>query len=301
MPPISHRTLLNTSIIAGLIGQFMLSSNPRPAILICGVALAASLMDGWWYLQPLGKTWWYPALFGLLGLTMWDQPRGWFFMAWGAIEIGTGLRTQSLIRRLQQQQARALAEERERTERLAALGYEVESSVEAPPGEVVAPPPPPPPIPVWRYPFALAFGLIAAWLGAWGTRIFFNLTGWQLDLLAFGVGYAVGKAITIGAGDRSNTTLRVVSAVLSALGVVYGRYLLLSYLLFEKQNMEPQPGLIVRLAMAHPLEVLGVWMLIFVAAGAWAGWHFSADPWVKYHSWPASQRATPHGKEEPPA
>lgn len=277
MPPISHRTLLLITVAAGLIGQFLLHTNPVPGVFLCGVALVAALIDGWWYLQPLGKMWWYPAMFGVLGLTMWREPRGWFFMAWAVIELGTSLRAERLIRRWEQQTARAMAEEEARARRLAALGYdthvpETEQVVQA------ATLPPLPPIPLWRYPVALAMGAGAAWAGAWGTRIFYQVTGWQLDILALGIGYLVGKMITAGAGDRSNTSLRWAASILSVAGVLYGRYLLLAYVLFQKNGLQTQPLAILNLALTQPGRVLGLWLVIFAAAGAWAGWHYSRDP-----------------------
>jgi len=289
MPPVSHATLRNVSFGAALIGQWTLGSSPQLGVMICGVSLVASLLDGWWYLQPLGKTWWYPALFGLIGLTMWDEPRGWFFFAWAAVDIGTGLRARSIFRRWQREREAALAEERERAQRLAALGYEVASAAEATgddeageqAGEVVEAAPVPPPIAAWRYPLAIVFGLVAAWLGAWGTRIFGVITGWQLDLLALGIGYLVGKAIIIGAGDRSSKGLQFVSAALSVVGVLYGRYLLLSYLVFDKRGLEPEPLLLLAAMVADPGKLLGIWMVLFVAVGAWNGWHYARDPWLE--------------------
>ncbi len=279
LPPVSHATLRKTVVITALLGQTMLDSSPRLAILICGVALIAALLDGWWYLPDLKKSWWYSALLGLLGLTMWSEPRGWFFSAWALIEIGTGLRAQSIFRGWERARAMALAQERAEAERLAALGYEVAATAEEVPAADESEPEPPPPIPLWRYPIALGFGLVAAWIGAWGSRLFFTVTGWQLDLLAIGIGWLVGKAITTGAGDRSNKPLRWISGAISVLGVLYGRYLLLAYLIFEKRGTPPRPDLILGLALRYPGDFLGVWMLLFAAVSAWAGWRYARDPW----------------------
>ncbi len=283
MPPVSRSTLRNLTMATALLGQWTLTSSPQFGILLCGVSLGAALLDGWWYLQPLGKMWWYPALWGLIGLTMWDEPRGWFFLAWSAIDIGTGLRAQSIIRRWERARAEALAEEKARQERLASLGFEVAAAAEAAPDdsgerEPEAPPAPPPPIALWRYPLAIGFGLIGALLGGWGTRIFFAITGWQMDILAIATGYLVAKGITIGAGDRSNKVLQGVSAALTVLGVFYGRYLMFSYLLFDQKGLEPQPALLVMAMLSNPVQAFGLWMVLYVAVGAWSGWQYARDP-----------------------
>jgi len=118
MPPISHRTLVIVNIIAALWGLWLLDASPKTAILILGISLATALIDGWWYLFPIRYRWWYPLLIGLIGINQWTHPRGWFFMAWAAIELGTGLRAESTYRKF----LKARAEEQARQERLAELG-----------------------------------------------------------------------------------------------------------------------------------------------------------------------------------
>lgn len=267
MPPISHQTLNWITIIAGLAGQFMLDSSPQVAILLCGLSLAANLVDGWWYVIPLGSRWWYPALIGVIGLTMWNHPRGWFFMAWAAVEIGTGLRAQSIWRAYD----RARAEEKARAERLAAMGYgpaaEAEPEDEAEPAEPPAPPAPLPPIPLWRYPVALAMGLLAAWVGAWTARVVYTFLHVDTNVLAFFTGFMVGKAVTAGAGDRSNRFLQVLAAVLAGFGVVYGRFLVAQVILPGKSSA------VVLFAILWPPGVL--WLLAFVGVGAWCAWRWS--------------------------
>lgn len=81
----THQRLIWVTMGAALLGQLILDTYRQPAILLCGIALVAALLDGWWYLQPIGSRWWYPALLGVVGLTMWDEPRGWFLMARAAI------------------------------------------------------------------------------------------------------------------------------------------------------------------------------------------------------------------------
>lgn len=279
MPPITHSTLRNITIGAALIGQFTLDTSPQLGILLCGVALFAALVDGWWYLQPLGKMWWWPAMWGLVGLSMWSEPRGWFFMAWAAIELGTSSRAQRIITQFERHVAQEAAEERARQERLAALGLAEPPEPTPDEPEAAEPPPPPlPPIPLWRYPLALALGLLAGWIGAWGVRFFFHITGWSLDLLAIGSGYLIGKAITAGAGDRSNLVLRWASLILSVLAVLYGRFLMLSYALLQKKGLGPNPKLILQAMVEYPAQTLGISILVYVVVGGWAGWHFSREP-----------------------
>lgn len=94
---ISHRLLTWITIGAAVVGQMTLDLYPQPAVLILGIALAAALIDGWYYLQPIGPRWWFPVLLGVLGLTMWQDAGGWFLIAWALIEVGTGLRATQLV------------------------------------------------------------------------------------------------------------------------------------------------------------------------------------------------------------
>jgi hypothetical protein len=282
LPPISHRTLNGVAVGAGLLGQFMMNTNPQPAILLCGIALVASLLDGWWHLIPLGSRWWYPALIGFLGLTMWDEPRGWFFLAWSAIEIGTGLRAQSIYRAYQN----AWAEERARVERLQEMGFEPANATadeeDEEPDTVI--PVALPPIPLWRYPVALAVGLVPAWIGGWVIRLAFRILDMQVvGILEVLIGYLVGKAVSAGAGDRSNRFLQVVAAVLSGASVLYGRYLVLGWLAFEQRQMPYSPLDVLAVTVAYPAEALGLWMLLALGVGVWAGWRYAwVAPRVEY-------------------
>ncbi|HWI65203.1 MAG TPA: hypothetical protein VNT75_25515 [Symbiobacteriaceae bacterium] len=272
MPPISHRLLYWSTMATALAGQFLLDTNPKPAILLCGIALVLALLDGWWYLAPIGSNWWYTALFGVLGLTMWQEPRGWFFMAWAAVIIGTGLRAQTIYRRFTQ----VMDAERARVQRLEELGFEPDSPfagvrpVEPPPAVKV------PPVPLWRYPLALVLGVAAAWFGAWCTRVFFLVTGIQLDLLAYFIGYLVGKAVAAGAGERSNRLLQGLAALCGALGVLYGRYLLLRWVLFDGPRRPVSHVQLFEFVRLNPGKTLGMWLVVFVALGAWTGWRYAA-------------------------
>ena len=277
---LNHQTLTWVTIGAALAGQMMLDTSPQPAILLCGIALTAALLDGWWYLVPLGSRWWYPALLGFVGLTMWEIPRGWFLMAWAAIELGTGLRATSIWRRYQQ----AMAEEQARVDRLREMGFRPAGSEEMDAAEAASalaeaePPAPLPPIVWWRYPLALALGLLAACIGAWCTRVAFYVTNWQTDVLAIFTGYLVGKAVAMGAGERSNRFLQVAAAVIAGAGVLYGRYLVLRYF-FETSHKPYTPLDVVVLALAYPGKLLGPWLLLFLGVGIWAGWRYArVDP-----------------------
>lgn len=272
MPLISHRALYWSMMATALLGQFMLDTNPRPAILLCGAALVLSLLDGWWYLAPIGANWWYPALFGVLGLTMWQEPRGWFFIAWSAVTIGTGLRAEGIFRRLN----RAIAAERARVRRLEEMGFAPDSPFAGESDHEPEVAPPPPPVPLWRYPTAIAMGLGAAWVGAWCNRIFYHVTHVQMDLLAYLIGFLVGKAVAAGAGDRSNRLLRIIAAVLGGGGVLYGRFLLIRWARFERLNLPYSTSELITVVRNHPGDLLGMWLVIFVAVGAWTGWHYAA-------------------------
>lgn len=119
MPPISQRNLIWIELGSAVIGQFMLNSSRTIGIAILGITLAAALVNGWWYLRPIGGNWWWPALLLFLGGSQWQEPRGWFFITWAVIDLGTGLRARAMILRYLQHKA---AEEA-RQQRMAALGY----------------------------------------------------------------------------------------------------------------------------------------------------------------------------------
>ena len=281
MPPISRRTLVNTSIITALAGQWLLASNRPLAIFLLGVCLAASLIEGWWFLIPLGSRWWYPTMLGLLGLTLWREPRGWFFLSWALIEFGTGLRAQAIIRQYQKE----LMEEQARRDRLAALGFDEPSPDELSPEDdqpVVDAEPvvePPEPLDWWRPALALPAGLAAAWLGGWISRVFFTFTHWQMDIIAIAIGYMVGRSMFWTVRERSSKALRIAAAIMSGFGVLWGRYLILHNLVFT-QIEPPASGLaqaivILALIIEEPMAAFGPWQLLFVGVGAYAGWRYS--------------------------
>lgn len=119
MPSFTHRALSLILIVAALAGQLLLTVNTPLAVAILGAALICALLDGWYFLIPLEQRWWMPAVLGLVGLSMWAEPRGWFFIAWAVIEVGTGIRAGSLI----QTYLRARDKEEARRQRLADLGF----------------------------------------------------------------------------------------------------------------------------------------------------------------------------------
>jgi len=193
-------------------------------------------------------------------------------MAWAAVTIGTGLRAEAIYRRLN----RAIAQERARVRRLEEMGFAPDSPFAGEPPDEPVVVPPPPPVPLWRYPVAIVLGLAAAWVGAWCTRIFFHLTNIQMDVLAFFIGYLVGKAVVAGAGDRSNRMLQVIAAVLGGSGVLYGRFLLLRWRIFERFDLPYSSSQLVAVVRQFPRETLGMWLVLFVALGTWTGWHYAS-------------------------
>jgi hypothetical protein len=284
LPPISRKTLVQVNLVTALLGQWLLDSTPQVAILILGICLLSALLDGWWFLTPLRSRWWYYALITLLGLAFWSEPRGWFFLAWAAIDIGTGLRAESIVRR---HFARIKAE-KDRLDRLGELGFGSDPAPEEdPPAEEGAPAPtvpapPQPPLPAWRYPVALLCGLTGAWIGAWLYFLLFRMLSFQVDMMSIGIGYVAGKAVLVGAGDRSPFAIRALAAVLGGLGVLYARYLIIRSLAFTAATLPTTAWEQVRavgaLALADPGKLLGIFLIIFLAVGGWAGWHFSKAP-----------------------
>jgi hypothetical protein len=116
---LQRRTLAFLGLILALAGQYLIDVQAQLGILLLGACLVITLLERWIYLVPLTQNWIGPALLGLLGLSYWHEPRGWFFFAWAAILVGTGLRANRLI----QAYFHRLKAEEARQERLAALGF----------------------------------------------------------------------------------------------------------------------------------------------------------------------------------
>lgn len=273
MPPIRHGTLVIVNMVTALLGQWLLDSNPKPAILILGISLATALIDGWWYLFPLRFRWWYPALLGLIGLTMWRDPRGWFFLAWAAIELGTGMRAESFY----QKYMANVAAEQERKRRLAELGFAPPPD-ETPEQEPAAAQEPERPQP--RYLTAVASAILAAGVGAWLYLLVYKVTQIRVDLVAVAVGFLVGRAVLLGAGGRTNQALQWCAAVLSGLAVIVGQYLILRAVVIKQLGKALTELELFRLILdtAPKVGAVDVFLLVFVFFASLMAWRVSRDP-----------------------
>ncbi|MGE5674826.1 MAG: hypothetical protein ACM3XM_13295 [Mycobacterium leprae] len=263
MPRLQHRTLSWITLGTAFLGQLLMDSNPKAGIIVCGIALAAALVDGWWYLIPLRQYWWFPAMLAIFGITMTDGPTGWFFIAWALIQVGTGLRAQVIVRQFHQ----AVAAEKARQQRIAAGEYDAVAEQEA--AAMLAATGP---LPLWRYVVAVLVGLAVAILGAWGIRLFFDFTHLQLDALALVVGFVVGKSVAMTASNRSTPALQGAAAILTGWAVLYGRYLILKEAFFEQRDLPSTVGQVVRVAFANPADRLGWWLLFFLVLAIYVGW-----------------------------
>lgn len=255
---LQRRTLAFLGLILALGGQYLLDTQTQMGIIVLGGCLLVTLLERWIYLVPLSQNWLGPLLLGVLGLSYWDEPRGWFFIAWALVIAGTGLRADRFI----QGYLRRLKAEEERRERLAEMGFggpteptedeEAEVEVdEEPTPEARLFIPAFPPLTAGRVAMAVLLGTLAALVGALVSLLLFLLLTIQTDATAVLTGWLVGRAILQGTGGRSHRALQALGAALSLLSVVAGRVLSLGQL------------------------APNVWLLLFAIAGAWTGYQFS--------------------------
>lgn len=72
---------------------------------------------------------------------------------------------------------------------------------------------------------AAVAGLGAAVVGGaiWGLIV--KLTGYEVGFVGWGIGFLVGTAVVLGAGNRRGRPLQAVAVVLALVGIVVGKYL----------------------------------------------------------------------------
>ena len=250
---IPRNVLMLVGFTAALIGQIILKNSPAAGIATLGISLAALLIDGWFYpkrFRAIG----FAAVAGVvLGLAYWREPRGWFFMAMGLILAGTSLRA-----------PRQAAPEPE-ADAPAAEYY-------APAAETAAAAQP-------NYLMAVLYGLAAAVAAAVGWWKISDITGWNLGIVAWGVGRLVGWAVKKGAGDQGNTALQVTAAVLGGLGITGGYYLMVRSALMQVVLQRGISGvtewkvaqMIVLLVKERP-DLIGPMGVLFIAIGIYDAW-----------------------------
>lgn len=275
MPPISNRTLALVYIAAALSGQVIYPSSPQLGVGLLGVALAALLMERWWYLIPLRTNWLSIVLLSLLGLAYLSDPRGWFFLAGGVIMLGTGLRADALHRKfyaaMAAQHAALEAQRAENTEEQPESDTLTEPETE--PEQVALLPTRPAPPPPNLIP-GLLFGLIAATAGALLWYSFVTWSRWQLDLLSWGLGFLVARAVVRGAGGSSRA-LQIGAGVLSGLGTLGAKYMMLRDLIPGAPSEAVKAAAIFMAAIKQPGTILSVWDLLFLIVAIWAGYTFA--------------------------
>lgn len=255
---IPRNVLMLVGFVAALIGQIILKDSPAAGIAALGISLSALLIDGWFYpkrFRAIG----FAAVGGvILGLAYWREPRGWFFMALGLILAGTSLRAP----------------------RPATPAPEAD----APASEYYAPTEVPAAAPQPNYLMAILYGLAAAVAAAVGWWKISDITGWNLGIVAWGIGRLVGWAVKKGAGDRGNTALQVTAAVLGGLGITGGYYLMLRGALMTVALQRGVTGvsewklaqLIVLLVKEHP-DLVGPMGVLFIAIGIYDAWRSARD------------------------
>jgi hypothetical protein len=80
--------------------------------------------------------------------------------------------------------------------------------------------------------FALAFGIPGALLW-FGITI---LSGWQIGLVAVGVGYLVGLGTVIGSGNKTGIRLQLLSATVSLITIIMGEYFIANHYVHQALN-----------------------------------------------------------------
>ena len=102
MPLLGRLPLLICTACAALIGERLLAIAPPAGIALLGLALAALLLERWWYPSTLRECWPCLVLTVLVGAAAIHGPLGWFFLAAAAIITGTALRARAIDRRMEQ-------------------------------------------------------------------------------------------------------------------------------------------------------------------------------------------------------
>ncbi len=124
---------------------------------------------------------------------------------------------------------------------------------------------------------AAVFGLGAAIVGAivWN-KITYH-TGYELGLIAVGVGWAVGGAVAAGARGQRGRSLQVMGALLACFAMLLGQALILMDHARDSLGMEGLAQSSVALFIFCMLLVPRVlidtpFTLLFIALGIWEGW-----------------------------
>lgn len=79
-------------------------------------------------------------------------------------------------------------------------------------------------------PRAVLFGAVAAALASAAWYGLVVATDYKLGIVAIGVGWLVGKAVVLGAGNKRSTSLQVAGGLLALVALAGGEYLIINHL-----------------------------------------------------------------------
>jgi hypothetical protein len=79
------------------------------------------------------------------------------------------------------------------------------------------------------------------------------LSGWQIGLVAVGVGYLVGFGTLIGSEKRTGIKLQLLSALVSLVTIIFGEYLITNHYVHEALN---ELGVVVSSYFINPTWVI---------------------------------------------
>jgi len=131
---------------------------------------------------------------------------------------------------------------------------------------------------------AAVFGFLAAVIGAFIWDKITYYTNFQIGIVAAGVGFGVGTAVSMGAGGKGALPLQIMGAILAGFGILLGQALInMDYL--RDALTERRPGVTISpftlflIAVQYvPASLKDNFLtLVFIAFGVWEGWKIPGD------------------------
>lgn len=156
-------------------------------------------------------------------------------------------------------------------------------------GTATTVPPPPatgsaPTVTAGEFIKAAVFGFLAAIIGAFIWDKITYYTNYQIGLVAVGVGFLVGMAVSIGAGGKGAVILQILGGLLAGFGILLGQALIIKDVATAQSaqvsGMSPIVVFIVSVVMLPRYIMSDPLTLLFIAIGVWEGWSL---PRVHHH------------------
>ena len=124
---------------------------------------------------------------------------------------------------------------------------------------------------------ALVFGTLAAVIGAFVWDKFVYYTNIQFGLIAVGVGFLVGMAVSMGASGKGALSLQILGALLACFAMLLGQALIIMDVARGQYAQETAAIGTISLFIISTLMIPQVLMddpltLLFIAFGIWEGW-----------------------------